>query len=153
MALRTSRTDTGIALLYMTVGSSLPCEDGTEIGGSIYAHTFFDTTQVMPPGRLDLDIVPDALPLGIALHVHGELDAHLGSGHRVDDLAVAHRGPRGSTLSDRGTDLEAVANGCRVLIATERVHRTPAGSIRPGRELEHSSRPHTEARADGEPAI
>ena len=80
MALRTSRTDTGIALLYMTVGSPLPCEDGTEIWGEIFAHAFFDTTQVMPPGRLDLDIVPDALPFGIALHVHGELDAHLGSG-------------------------------------------------------------------------
>lgn len=80
MALRTSRTDTGIALLYMTMGSLLACEDGTEFGGSIYAHAFFDTTQVMPPGRLDLDIVPDALPSGIALHVHGELDAHLGSG-------------------------------------------------------------------------
>jgi hypothetical protein len=80
MELRTSRTDTGIALLYMTVGSSLPCEDGTGIWGGIYAHTFFDTTQVMPPGQLDLDIVPDALPSGIALHVHGELDAHLGSG-------------------------------------------------------------------------
>jgi hypothetical protein len=80
MALRTSRTDTGIALLYMTVGSTLACEDGTEFEGTIYARAFFDTTQVMPPGRLDLDIVPDAFPLGIALHVHGELDAHLGSG-------------------------------------------------------------------------
>ena len=80
MELRTSRTDTGIAMLFMTVGSSLECEDGTGIWGSIYAHNFFDTTQVMPPGQLDLDIVPDALPSGIALHVHGELDAHLGSG-------------------------------------------------------------------------
>lgn len=80
IALRTSRTDTGVALLYMTVGSSLACEDGTEFEGTIFAHAFFDTTQVMPPGRLDLDIVPDAFPLGIALHVHGELDAHLGSG-------------------------------------------------------------------------
>lgn len=80
MALRTSRTDTGIALLYMTVGSPLPCEDGTEIWGEIFAHSFFDATQVMPPGRLDLDIVPDALPFGLALHVNGELDAHLGSG-------------------------------------------------------------------------
>jgi hypothetical protein len=80
IALRTSRTDAGIALLYMTVGSLLACEDGTEFGGTIFAHAFFDTTQVMPPGRLDLDIVPDAFPIGIALHVHGELDAHLGSG-------------------------------------------------------------------------
>jgi hypothetical protein len=80
MALRTSWTDTGVALLHMTVGSSLACEDGTEFGGPIFAHAFFDTTQVMPPGRLDLDIVPDAFPLGIALKVHGELDAHLGSG-------------------------------------------------------------------------
>jgi hypothetical protein len=80
MALRTSRTATGIALLYMTVGSELACDDGTEFEGTIFAHAFFDTTQVMPPGRLDLDIVPDAFPLGIALHVHGELDAHLGSG-------------------------------------------------------------------------
>jgi hypothetical protein len=80
MALRTSRTDAGIALLYMTVGTSLPCEDGTEIGGTVYVHSFFDGTQVMPPGRLDVDIVPDALPFGMALHVHGELDAHLGSG-------------------------------------------------------------------------
>jgi hypothetical protein len=80
VALRTSRTDTGIALLYMTVGSLLACEDGTELAGTIFAHATLDTTQVMPPGRLDLDIVPDAFPLGIALHVHGELDAHLGSG-------------------------------------------------------------------------
>lgn len=82
IALRTSRTDAGIALLYMTVGSSLACEDGTEFGGTIFAHAFFDTTQVMLPGRLDLDIVPErrAFPFGIALHVHGELDAHLGSG-------------------------------------------------------------------------
>jgi hypothetical protein len=80
VALRTSRTDTGVALLYMSVGSSLACEDGTEFEGTIFAHGFVDTTQVMPPGRLDLDIVPDAFPLGIALHVHGELDAHLGSG-------------------------------------------------------------------------
>ena len=64
MRVRTSRTDTGIALLYMTVGSSLACEDGTEIGGTIYAHNFFDATQVMPPGRLDLDIVPDGITLG-----------------------------------------------------------------------------------------
>jgi hypothetical protein len=80
MALRTSRTETGIALLYMTVGSTLACEDGTEFEGTIYARAFFDTTQVMPPGRLDLDIVPEEFPMGIALHVHGELDAHLGSG-------------------------------------------------------------------------
>jgi hypothetical protein len=80
MALRTSRTEAGIALLYMTVASPLPCEDGTEFWGEIFAHAFFDTTQVTPPGRLDLDIVPDALPIGIVLHVHGELDAHLGSG-------------------------------------------------------------------------
>jgi hypothetical protein len=80
MALRTSRTHAGIALLYMSVGSTLACEDGTEFEGTIFAHAFFHSTQEMPPGRLDLDIVPDALPLGIALHVHGELDAHLGSG-------------------------------------------------------------------------
>lgn len=80
MALRTSRTDTGIALLYMVLESLLACEDGTEIGVGIYPVAYFDTTQVMPPGRLDLDIVPDAFPLGVALHIHGELDAHLGSG-------------------------------------------------------------------------
>ena len=50
-----------------------------DLGGHLRAY-FFDATQVMPPGRLDLDIVPDALPVGIALHVHGELDPHLGSG-------------------------------------------------------------------------
>ena len=80
MRVRTSRADTGIALLYMTVGSELACEDGTEFGGTIYAHNFFAATQVMPPGRLDVDIVPDGSPWGLALHVHGELDAHLGSG-------------------------------------------------------------------------
>jgi hypothetical protein len=80
MVLRTSRTDTSIALLYMVLESSLACEDGTEIGVGINPVAYFDTTQVMPPARLDLDIVPEALPLGVALHVHGELDAHLGSG-------------------------------------------------------------------------
>lgn len=84
MSVRTTRTDTGIALLFMDLGSLLACEDGTEIGAGIRPHAYFDTTQVMPPGRLDLDIAPapDALTvlIGIALHVHGELDAHLGSG-------------------------------------------------------------------------
>ena len=80
MALRTSRTETGVALLYMVLESLLACEDGTEIGVGINPVAYFDTTQVMPPGRLDLDIAPVAFPLGVALHVHGDLDAHLGSG-------------------------------------------------------------------------
>jgi hypothetical protein len=47
----------------MDVSSLLACEDGNEIGGGIYPHAFFDTTQVMPPGRLDLDIAPARTPL------------------------------------------------------------------------------------------
>jgi len=111
----------------MTVGSSLSCEDGTEFGGTIYAHAFFDTTQVMPPGRLDLDIVADTLPLGIALHVHGELDAHLGSGtvSMIWPLLTEHlRAQRCQTGDQRGSNLEAVAHGCRVLTASESA-RTP----------------------------
>ena len=81
MALRTSRADTGIALLSMAMRYSLACEDGAEVKGSI--RPYFDTTQVVPPGRLDLDIVPtpDDLELGgVWLHLHGELDRHVGSG-------------------------------------------------------------------------
>lgn len=83
MALRTSRTNTRIALLYMKLGFSLACEDGTDFEGAVFPHAYLDSTRVMPPGRLDLDIppAPDWFPVGrIALHVHGELDAHLGSG-------------------------------------------------------------------------
>ena len=80
MEVRTSRTDTGIALRYMTVGSSLAMRGRNRDRGDHLRACLFDTTQVMPPGRLGLDIVPDASPYGIALHVHGELDAHLGSG-------------------------------------------------------------------------
>ena len=83
MAVRTSRADTGIALLFMAMRYSLACEDGAEVNASIRTHPSFDTTQVMPPGRLDLDITPtpDALELGGTwLHLHGELDRHFGSG-------------------------------------------------------------------------
>ena len=42
---------------------------------------YFDTTQVVPRGRLDLDLAPrTGFGLGFALHVHGKLDAHSGSG-------------------------------------------------------------------------
>jgi hypothetical protein len=75
---------TGPAAEDLAPSSDAPISSADPIGdqaaGTIFALAFFDTTQVMPPGRLDLDIVPDAFPLGIALHVHGELDAHLGSG-------------------------------------------------------------------------
>ena len=83
MSLGTRRTDAGIALLRLGFGYLLDCEDGNEIEGGIRPLAYFDATQVMPPGRLDLDISPtaDATGLGgIALHLHGELDRHLGSG-------------------------------------------------------------------------
>jgi hypothetical protein len=56
MALRTSRTDTGIALLYMTVGSSLSCEDGTEFGGDHLRGCFLryhpgDASRATGPGH------------------------------------------------------------------------------------------------------
>jgi hypothetical protein len=83
MAVRTSPTGAGIALHFMALRFSLACEDGAEIRGSIRPYAYFETTQVTPPGRLDLDIAPapDTLALGqVWLHLHGELDRHLGSG-------------------------------------------------------------------------
>lgn len=80
MAVRTSPTGTGIALHYR-VGYSLACENGAEIQGSTRSPAY--DAQVMPPGRLDVDIAPapDTLALGqMWLHLHGELDRHLGSG-------------------------------------------------------------------------
>lgn len=82
MAGRTSPTGAGIALLFMALRYSLACEDGVEIRGSIRSPAY-DASRVMPPGRLDVDIAPapDTLGLGqVWLHLHGELDRHLGSG-------------------------------------------------------------------------
>jgi hypothetical protein len=83
MAVRTSPIGEDIGLRFMAMGYSLACENGAEVLGSIRPHAYFDATQVMPPARLDLDIAPapDALWLGgVWLHLHGELDRHLGSG-------------------------------------------------------------------------
>ena len=77
MKVATRRTEAGVGLLRFDWGWELVCDDGTEVaGGSGYS---FWGGMVMPPGRLDLDDVSVG-PGGQALHVHGQLGAHLGTG-------------------------------------------------------------------------
>jgi hypothetical protein len=92
MSAQTQRPDSGIALRALTFGNVLACEDGTEIWGSIRPTAYFDATQVMSPGRLDLDLAPSS-GYELIVNLHGELDAHAGSGsltmtepHLTDDL-------------------------------------------------------------------
>lgn len=82
MAAQTSRNDTGIALLDLSWEWVLLCDDGSEDRGGGNPLVYFEATVVMPPGRLDLDFGPVPtldLPAS-AFHLHGELDAHSGSG-------------------------------------------------------------------------
>jgi hypothetical protein len=77
MKVGTRRTEAGVDLLDFDWGYELACDDGTEFaGGSGYG---FGGGLPMPPGRLDMDSVYVG-PGGDALHVHGELGAHLGTG-------------------------------------------------------------------------
>jgi hypothetical protein len=81
MAAQTQWTNSRIAMRGLSVGYLLTCEDGTENEGGIRPLAFFDSTQVMPPGRLDLDVAPSSrIGLALVLNLHGELDAHAGSG-------------------------------------------------------------------------
>jgi len=81
MAAQTQRTDSRIAMGGLSLGYLLTCEDGTENEGGINPLAFFDSTQMMPPGRLDLDVAPSSrIGLALVLNLHGELDAHAGSG-------------------------------------------------------------------------
>jgi hypothetical protein len=115
MSARTSRVDTGIAVSFLSLGLVLACDDGTESEVGIRPLTYFDTTQVMPPGRLDLDLAPgSALSQGFALGVHGDLDAHAGSG----TLTMISS----SLTEDRRPQL------CRSEAQTWRLWRTDAGS-------------------------
>ena len=80
MPAQTQRTEEGIALRALALGFLLACEDGSENQGSIRPLAFFDSTQVMPPGRLDLDLASSSGFQPLILNLHGELDAHVGSG-------------------------------------------------------------------------
>ena len=79
LAARTRRTDTGIALLYLSSEYQLACDDGTEIRGGSNPLVVSESTVVMPPGRIDLDLAPAFVGFE-AFHMHGELDAHSGFG-------------------------------------------------------------------------
>ncbi|HET7236897.1 MAG TPA: hypothetical protein VFK59_10760 [Actinomycetota bacterium] len=80
IAAHTSRVDTGIRMSLLDISFLLACDDGTAFEGGIWPTSFFDAPLVLPPGRLDLDLAPIGFARGFALHVHGELDAHAGSG-------------------------------------------------------------------------
>jgi hypothetical protein len=80
MPARTQRTDSGIALLVLSFGFLLACDDGTEVQGSIRPTAFFDVAQVMPPGRLDLDLASSWGFQPVIVNLHGELDGHAGAG-------------------------------------------------------------------------
>jgi hypothetical protein len=80
MVVRTQRTDAGIALLRISLGLViLGCEDGAEDQVGIRPLAYFDSTLVIPPGRLDVELAP-TLGLGDVLNLNGELDAHAGAG-------------------------------------------------------------------------
>ncbi len=82
MNLVTVRRDAHVALREIGFDSHLPCEDGTTL--DITVISFFFGGVRMEPGRLDLDDVF----FNIALHVHGHLGPHLGSGTVSQAFAV-----------------------------------------------------------------
>jgi hypothetical protein len=77
MRVTTRRNDAGVGLLTLSWGWTLTCEDGTQVLGRT-GYFFGGGGQVMPRGRIDLDLV--SVGPGDAFHVHGELGAHVGSG-------------------------------------------------------------------------
>jgi hypothetical protein len=77
MAAQTQRVDAGIELLALPFGFTLACEDGSENEGGF--HQIIESPILMSPGRLDLDLLFLFGP-GDVLHVHGDLDAHAGTG-------------------------------------------------------------------------
>ena len=82
MELITVRRDAGVALREIGFGWHLGCEDGSALDiGMLFG---FGRALPMEPDRLDLDEVFG----NIALHVHGDLGAHTGSGTASQAFAV-----------------------------------------------------------------
>jgi hypothetical protein len=82
MQLVTVRRDADVALRRIGFGWHLPCEDGSSVDIGIFF--LFGGGLPMDPGRLDLDEVFG----NVALHVHGDLGPHLGSGTASQAFAV-----------------------------------------------------------------
>jgi hypothetical protein len=74
MNVTTAKVDSTIELRSLKTGMSLECEDGT--GSGWIAGWWFDPGLTLSPARLDYDEVG---PQG-AMHVHGRLGTHVGSG-------------------------------------------------------------------------
>jgi hypothetical protein len=73
---------TTIELCYFDAAWTLDCEDGTEIGwGGVWS---FSPGFALAPARLDYDdVFTDE-----AMHVHGRLGTHAGSGTASDAFAA-----------------------------------------------------------------
>jgi hypothetical protein len=105
IAARTSRVDDGIAMSFLSVGFQATCDDGTLGGESVMRPlAYLETTPMMPIGRLDVDVAPrTGFALGFALHLHGELDAHAGSGtfSMIAASLTRERQPQRCTIGDQ----------------------------------------------------
>ena len=101
-----------VALVELGFGWNLACDDGTSVGLGFFI-LFGD--QPLDPERLDFDIPGGGG--GFALHIHGRLGTHEGSGTTSTTMAA---------LTD---DLQAQA--CRTEDLTWRAWRTDPGA-RPG---------------------
>jgi hypothetical protein len=82
MGARTAKVDSTIELRRLEVAFGLTCEDSTEVGWG--ATWLFGPGWTLPQARLDYDDVQT----GEAMHVHGRLGAHDGSGTLTDVLAA-----------------------------------------------------------------
>lgn len=73
----TQRVNTGIRVVHFDFGYDLACDDGSTLEGRWVR--FWTPSQALPPGRFDFDFATVVQP-SLALHVHGEIDPHLGAG-------------------------------------------------------------------------
>jgi hypothetical protein len=82
MNVTTGKVDSTIELRSLKTGMSLDCEDGT--GSGWIAGWCFGPGWTLPPARLDFDWVSTEE----AMHVHGRLGTHVGSGTASDTIAA-----------------------------------------------------------------
>jgi hypothetical protein len=121
MAAQTQPTDSRIAMRGLSVGYLLTCEDDIENEGGIRPLAFFDSTQVMPPQRLDVDLEPSSRAgTGLGLEPPRRARRPRWLRDANDHLARTHGRPWGAAVHIRRPDMGSVANGSQVLSDSER---------------------------------
>ena len=105
----TAKHPGGVALIELGFGWNLACDDGTSVGIGFF---ILFAGEPLDPARLDYDL--PAAGGGFALHIHGRLGVHAGSG------------TTSTTMAALTADLQAQA--CRTGDLTWRAWRTDPGA-------------------------